>query len=132
MVRLDVPFEEAVARTREALESEGFGVLTEIDIQAAFREKLGREFRRYIILGACHPQLAHRALTAEPEVGLLLPCNVTVEADPSGATVVRLVEPLSMLGVGGLSASPEVGSVAAEAHQRLERVAATLASATSA
>ena len=127
-VHLDVPFDQAMARTREALKGEGFGVLTEIDIQAAFREKLGQDFRRYVILGACNPPLAHRALTAEPEVGLLLPCNVTVEAEPGGGTIVRLVDPLSLLGSAGIEASPEVAAVAAEAHERLERVAAVLSS----
>jgi hypothetical protein len=83
-VKLDVPFDVALARTREALKTEGFGVLTEVDLQAAFREKLGRAFRPYVILGACNPALAHTAVSADPEVGLLLPCNVTVEADADG------------------------------------------------
>jgi uncharacterized protein (DUF302 family) len=129
MVRLDEPFDQAMARTREALKAEGFGVLTEIDIQAAFREKLDREFNRYVILGACNPSLAYRALSAAPEVGLLLPCNVTIESEPGGGTVVRLVDPLSLLGTGELTALPELAAVAAEAHGRLERVSTALESA---
>ena len=126
LVELGIPFEAAMARTRDALKAEGFGILTEIDLQAAFREKLGREFRPYVILGACNPPLAFRALSAEPEVGLLLPCNVTVEAVSPTRTNVRLVDPMSLLGTETLGSSAEVAAVAAEAHARLERVARAL------
>jgi uncharacterized protein (DUF302 family) len=129
-VHLDEPFDDAMVRTREALKAEGFGVLTEIDIQAAFREKLDRDFTRYVILGACNPSLAYRALSATPEVGLLLPCNVTIESEPGGGTRVRLVDPLSLLGTGELAALPELAAVAAEAHERLQRVTRALASPT--
>ncbi|HSE53414.1 MAG TPA: DUF302 domain-containing protein [Gemmatimonadales bacterium] len=129
-VKLDVPFEVALARTREALKTEGFGVLTEIDLQAAFKEKLGRAFRPYVILGACNPPLAHTALSADPEVGLLLPCNVTVEADPEGGSVVRLVDPERLLTTAALDGSPLVGSVAKDAGERLRRVAGALSART--
>jgi len=122
-VRLDIPFDAAVARTREALKTEGFGVLTEIDMQAAFKEKLGRAFRPYVILGACNPPLAHSALSADPEVGLLLPCNVTVEAAPDGSSVVRLVDPERLLTWAG---SPTLRDVAKDARERLQRVAGAL------
>lgn len=125
-VKLDVPFEVALARTREALKTEGFGVLTEIDLQAAFKEKLGRSFRPYVILGACNPPLAHTAVSADPEVGLLLPCNVTVEADADGGSVVRLVDPERLLTTAALDGSPIIGGVAKDAGERLRRVAGAL------
>jgi len=125
-VKLDVPFESALARTRQALKTEGFGVLTEVDLQAAFKEKLGRAFRPYVILGACNPPLAHTAVSADPEVGLLLPCNVTVEADPAGGSVVRLVDPERLLTTAALDGSPLVGGVAKDAGERLRRVAGAL------
>lgn len=125
-VELEMPFDSAMTRTREALRVEGFGVLTEIDIQGAFREKLGREFRRYVILGACNPALAYRALSAESEVGLLLPCNVTVEAQSDTRTIVRLMDPMSLLGTAELGGSTELEEVGAEAHARLGRVATAL------
>jgi uncharacterized protein (DUF302 family) len=127
-VTVHVPgsFEEGLARTREALKAEGFGVLTEIDLQAAFREKLGQQFRRYVIFGACNPALAHRAVSAEPEVGLLLPCNVTIEEGTSGETIVRLVDPIGLLGLGAPGQHGVLSEVAAEASARLERVGKAL------
>jgi len=127
-VHLGVPFTTALERTRSALKTEGFGVLTEIDMQAAFKEKLGYDFRPYVILGACNPPLAYRALTDDPAVGLLLPCNVTVEADGAERTVVRLIDPLSMMASEGSGASPALHEVARDAQQRLERVAQVLRS----
>ena len=126
VVRLDAPFETAMQRVRDALKAEGFGVITEIDVRATFKEKLGKEFRPYAILGACNPPLAHRALSADPEVGLLLPCNVTVEAEGAGSSIVRLVDPMSMMAAGEFGASPAVNEVAADAHARLVRVADAL------
>lgn len=123
-VELDADYETAMARARDALKDEGFGIISEIDVQATLKEKIGVDFRRYAILGACNPVLANRALSAEPEVGLLLPCNVIVYERAAGAgSIVSLVDPLSMLGGIG---EPELQAVAAEAHARLSRVAEAL------
>lgn len=121
---LNDPIEEAVNKTTEALKSEGFGVLTTIDVQATLRAKLGIERKPYIILGACNPNLAHRALHAEPEIGLLLPCNVIVYEDEPGISHVSIVDPLQMLGV---VENDNLGTVATEAEERLRRVAQKLA-----
>ena len=96
-IELPLAFGDAVARVKDALKQEGFGILTEIDLQAAFREKLGREFRPYLILGACNPPLAFSAINADPAVGLLLPCNVTVESVGERRTIVRLTNPEALL-----------------------------------
>ena len=120
---LSVPIEEAIPRTIDALKAEGFGVLTTIDVRHTMREKLGVEFEPYVILGACNPHLAHRALQAEPDVGLLLPCNVIIH-EHGGASVVSIVDPGKMLGVVG--DNPALRAVADEAGQRLRRVVATL------
>src|SRR5512146_2903873 len=119
-VRLEVDVESALARTVAALKGEGFGVLTEIDVKETMKKKLGVDFPPYRILGACNPSLAHRALTTAPEVGLLLPCNVTVRQLEDGAVEVALVDPLAMLGV---LSNPALGPIAEEAGARLERVA---------
>lgn len=111
-----VPFADAVARTRAALAGQGFGVLTEIDIRATLKAKLGVEVRDYVILGACNPPLAHRALCEESGVGLLLPCNVVVSADDDGGAVVAAVAPLALFGVVG---SPGMEGLAGEVHDRL-------------
>lgn len=124
-IDLHEPYEQAVETVTTALKGEGFGVLTRIDVQATLKEKLGADFRPYVILGACNPPLAHRALEAEPRVGALLPCNVTVEQAGEGARV-RLVNPFAMLSVGELGENAEVRAVAAEANERLQRVAAAL------
>lgn len=120
---LDLPFDETVARTKAALKDEGFGVLSEIDVQATLKQKLDVDFERYVILGACNPQLAHRALQAEHNLGLLLPCNVLVH-EHDGATAVAIVDPAAML---GMVANPALQAVADEAKERLERVVASLA-----
>jgi uncharacterized protein (DUF302 family) len=121
-VHLNADFGTAVEEVTAALKAEGFGVLTEIDVKQTFKKKLDVDFRPYTILGACNPPLAYRALTAAPEVGLLLPCNVVVAGAESG-TDVSLVDPLGMLGVVG---RPELEPVAEEARARLERVANAL------
>jgi uncharacterized protein (DUF302 family) len=125
-VELPLSFEAAVARVREALKAEGFGVLTEIDLRAAFREKLGRDFRPYVILGACNPPLAFTAISANPSVGLLLPCNVTVEWISDDRTGVRLVDPEALLSTVALQGAPDLASVAGDARARMLRVAAAL------
>jgi uncharacterized protein (DUF302 family) len=124
-VRLETDFESALARTVEALKAEGFGVLTEIDVKETVKKKLGVDFPPYKILGACNPPLAHRALTAAPEVGLLLPCNVTVRQLEDGAIEVALVDPLSMLGI---VSTPELKPIADEEKARLKRVKESLQS----
>ena len=125
-VELPVSFDAAVTRVREALKQEGFGVLTEIDLRAAFREKLDREFRPYTILGACNPPLAFDAITADPSVGLLLPCNVTVEWISDVRTGVRLTDPEALLSMVVLQGAPELASVARDARARMLRVADSL------
>jgi uncharacterized protein (DUF302 family) len=126
-VELPLAFDAAVTRAREALKQEGFGVLTEIDLRAAFREKLGREFRPYVILGACNPPLAFTAISADPSIGLLLPCNVTVEWLAEGRTGVRLTDPEALLSTVVLQGAPELTSVARNARERMVRVAESLA-----
>ncbi|MCL4249049.1 MAG: DUF302 domain-containing protein [Anaerolineae bacterium] len=122
-VRVKTDFETAQQWVADALKTEGFGVLTEIDVKSTIKQKLGEDFRPYKILGACNPKLAHRALTAAPMVGLLLPCNVTVEQADAETVLVSLVDPMMMLDVVQDS---ELESIAEEAHARLSRVAAIL------
>jgi uncharacterized protein (DUF302 family) len=123
--KLAQPFDRAVETVTAALKAEGFGVLTRIDVHHTLKEKLNVEFRPYAILGACNPTLAHRALSHYAEAGLLLPCNVTVEADRKHA-VVRIADPDVMLSIGGMDQDPSLRSVATEARARLSRVAEAL------
>jgi uncharacterized protein (DUF302 family) len=123
-VTLNVPYEEAIERATAALKEEGFGVLTEIDVKATLRKRLDADFRRYVILGACNPNLAYQALQNELEIGLLLPCNVIVYETDEGQSVVSLVNPLAMLGV---VESESLQKVANEANARLTRVSEKLA-----
>lgn len=115
---LPVPYEEAIERVTAALKEEGFGVLTEVDVKATLKKKLDADFRRYVILGACNPPLAHQALQADLEIGLLLPCNVIVYEKDEGS-VISIVDPISMLGV---VQNPALDPVASEAKARLRRV----------
>lgn len=128
-VHLDHPYDQAMELTKAALKNEGFGVLTSIDVRATMHEKLGEDFRPYTILGACNPPLAHRALSQDAVAGLLLPCNVTVEADGSSASIVRIANPETVLAVGSLEQNPELAAVAEEARIKLERVAEALLAA---
>jgi len=121
--KVALPFDEAVQRTTELLKEEGFGVLTRIDVKQTLKEKLGAEFRRYVILGACNPPLAHRALQTELNIGLLLPCNVVVYEEQEGS-VVAFMDPGAALGVTG---NEGLRPVAQEARTRLQRVQARLA-----
>lgn len=125
-VKLDTAWQTSVDRVIAALKSEGFGVLTRIDVHEAFREKLGVDFRPYCILGACNPPLAHRALSHRPDAGLLLPCNVIVEETPGGGALVRIVDPAAMMQAGGFAGDPVLQEVGGEAEKRLKRVAALL------
>jgi uncharacterized protein (DUF302 family) len=124
-VRLDLPYAQTIERVTSALKEQGFGVLTEIDVKATLKKKLDADFRKYVILGACNPPLAYRALSAELEIGLLLPCNVIVYEE-NGGSVVSIVDPISMLGVVD---NPGLEPVANEARARLQRVAEALGSA---
>jgi uncharacterized protein (DUF302 family) len=120
-IRIEVPleYERAVELATAALKHEGFGVLTTIDVKKTLKEKLNAEFRRYLILGACNPPLANRALLAETDIGLLLPCNVIVYENGPHRSVVAALAPLTMVGLVG--DNPEIASVAREADERLRR-----------
>ena len=122
-IQLKLPFDQALERVIQALKAEGFGVLTRIDVDKTIKEKLGEEFRPYTILGACNPPLAFKALSTDPAVGLMLPCNVTVEDDLSGGTMVRIANPEAMMQVGELQGNEALREVATAARTRLERVA---------
>ncbi len=122
-VKLDVPYAAAIEKATAALKAEGFGVLTTIDVKATMKQKIDADFYPYVILGACNPHLAFRALQAEPAVGLLLPCNVIVYEE-AGGSVVSIVDPLVMMQV---SSNPSLKSVAQEAYAKLARVRDALA-----
>lgn len=122
-VQLKTDFNAAVVKVTEALKAEGFGVLTEIDVKETLKKKLDVDFRPYKILGACNPPLAYRALSIAPEVGLLLPCNVTVSQVAENTIEVSLIDPLSMMSV---VTHPEMAGIAQEARTKLERVARAL------
>lgn len=121
--KLDLPFDQAVSRVTEALKKEGFGVLTDIDVSATMKAKLGEDFRPYRILGACNPQLAHRALKLEDKIGTMLPCNVIVQQHDGGGVEVSAVDPVaSMQAID----NPGLADVASEVQARLKKVIAAL------
>ncbi|GJM43046.1 MAG: hypothetical protein DHS20C20_33280 [Ardenticatenaceae bacterium] len=121
--RLDLPYEQVIEKVTAALKEEGFGILTEINVQATLKRKLDIDFQKYIILGACNPSLANQALAAELEIGLLLPCNVIVYEDEKDGSVISIVDPIAMLGV---IENPNLAAVANEARVRLQRVSKAL------
>ncbi len=123
-ITVDLPFAEAAARVRDALKDQGFGVLTEIDVTATLRDKLGEQIEDYVILGACNPPFAHQALKTDRSIGLLLPCNVVVRAVPGG-TRVEALDPQVMVTLTG---KPELKPIADEVGRRLARALAALTS----
>jgi uncharacterized protein (DUF302 family) len=118
-VTVTLPYEKALARVRAALKEQGFGVLTEIDVKETMKAKLDVEFRPYVILGACNPPLAHRALSADLGIGLLLPCNVIVYDNGDNSSTVEVMDPEAALGLVG--DNPAIAEVAAEARTRLRK-----------
>lgn len=119
---VNLGFDQAVARVTEELAKEGFGVLTEIDVAATLKKKLGLDMPPYRILGACNPQLAHKAISFEPQIGALLPCNVVVREE-GGKTIVEAMDPRAVLQLVG---RPEIAQIAGQVRERLERVIASL------
>ncbi|MBS2017381.1 MAG: DUF302 domain-containing protein [Deltaproteobacteria bacterium] len=125
---LAITFDDATARLPDALKKEGFGVITQIDLQETFKAKLGADFRRYRIFGACNPAFAHAAVTEDPRVGVLLPCNVVLYEDDRGRAVIGAVDPMQTLGGAAVGSNATgLASIAREVGERLDRVLASLA-----
>ncbi|HET9116676.1 MAG TPA: DUF302 domain-containing protein [Pseudonocardiaceae bacterium] len=125
-VTVDLPYEQAVPAVKQALQAQGFGTLTEIDVQATLKDKLGQQMEPYVILGACNPQLAHRALDIDRQIGLLLPCNVVVRVTADGTTLVQALDPQIMVTVPDRGA--ELAPIAEEAGRRLQAALDALSS----
>jgi uncharacterized protein (DUF302 family) len=125
-VRIPDSFHDALERVEAALQEQGFGVLTRIDVQATLKEKLDVDFQPYVILGACNPPLVHRALSAEPQIGVMLPCNVTLEQQETHV-LVSIANPEAMLTTGDLGENASLCNVAAEARAKLMEVQKVLA-----
>jgi uncharacterized protein (DUF302 family) len=125
-VHMEKQVDEAITQLSHALKDEGFGVLTRIDVQATMKEKLGEEYRRYWILGACNPSLAFKALSIDPRLGLMLPCNITVEEDQGGGSTIRIANPEMMILMGEWKDNPALNEIAQQARARLERVSLAL------
>ena len=128
--KLEIAFDEAVERTTQALAEQGFGVLTTIDVAATLKQKLGKDMEKYLILGACNPGLAHRALDIDRQLGQLLPCNVVVRADPAdpeGAVLVEAMDPQVMVQVAGQAQAlqPVADEASAKLHAAIERIRQT-------
>ena len=118
--KTELRFEDVLARLPELLQAEGFGILTQIDVKETLKQKIGVDFRRYRILGACNPRFAHQALSADLEVGAMLPCNVVVYEGDDGKAVVMAIDPMQTMA----AANPQVRAVAEQVRERLERVVA--------
>jgi uncharacterized protein (DUF302 family) len=127
-VQLSQPYQQAIESVTAALKTQGFGILTRIDVQATLKEKLGVDFRSYTILGACNPPLAHKALSLAPEVGLLLPCNVTVEEVDSNNSLVRIANPAMMVLSMPDPENPGMQEVASQATAKIKQAIAVLQS----
>ena len=125
-VTVQAPYEQAIDKVTAALKNEGFGILTRIDVKATLKEKLNADFRPYAILGACNPPLAHRALSHDALAGMVLPCNVTVEAKDDKTSVVRIADPDAFIMIGRFAEDLVLQGVAREARQKLERAAKAL------
>jgi uncharacterized protein (DUF302 family) len=125
-VSLDRPYEQAIKDVTEALKAQGFGILTKIDVRETMKEKLDKDFRPYVILGACNPSLAYRALSRSAEIGMMLPCNVTVEATDTGGSIVRISDPDVFMRFGTFHQDSELHAVADEARERVKRVVESL------
>ncbi len=125
-VKLNQPYELAIDKATAALKNEGFGILTKIDVKATLKEKIDADFRPYAILGACNPVLAHKALLHKAEVGMMLPCNVTVESTEDGGSIIRIGDPDILLQVGDMGKDDVLKGIAKEARERLQRAVDTL------
>jgi uncharacterized protein (DUF302 family) len=126
VVNIKESYEAAMQKLDDALKIEGFGILTQIDVKQTLKTKLDVDFHPYAILGVCNPTLAHRALVRNPEAGLMLPCNITLETTSDGSTTIRIADPEIMLNIGQMNQDEELVKVGKEAHEMLLRVAQSL------